>query len=54
MTPPARVSGFYLAHPRASYFNAGRIGEDQMSDWAAAVGADEETARRRLTASLSA
>ncbi len=27
MTPAASVSGFYLAHPQASYFNVGRIGE---------------------------
>jgi 5-methyltetrahydrofolate--homocysteine methyltransferase len=52
MTPAASVSGFYLAHPEASYFNVGRIGEDQMKAWAAAVGVDEETARRRLSASF--
>ena len=52
MTPAASVSGFYLAHPQASYFNVGRIGEDQMKAWAAAVGVDEETARRRLSASF--
>ncbi len=54
MTPAASVSGFYLAqHPEASYFNVGRIGGDQMKAWAAAVGVDEETARRRLSAPLS-
>jgi 5-methyltetrahydrofolate--homocysteine methyltransferase len=52
MTPAASVSGFYLAHPEASYFNVGRIGEDQMKAWAAAVGVDEDTARRRLSASF--
>ena len=52
MTPAASVSGFYLAHPDASYFNVGRIGEDQMKAWAQAVGVDEETARRRLSASF--
>jgi len=30
MTPAASVSGFYLAHPEAKYFNVGRIGEDQV------------------------
>ena len=34
MTPAASVSGFYLAHPQASYFNVGRIGEDQVQDLA--------------------
>jgi 5-methyltetrahydrofolate--homocysteine methyltransferase len=53
MTPAASVSGFYLAHPEASYFNVGRIGEDQMKTWAQAVGVSEDTARRRLSASLS-
>jgi 5-methyltetrahydrofolate--homocysteine methyltransferase len=54
MTPAASVSGFYLAHPESSYFNVGRIGEDQLEAWAAAVGVDEETARRRLSASFEA
>jgi len=35
MTPAASVSGFYLAHPESTYFNVGRIGEDQVEDLAA-------------------
>ena len=38
MTPAASVSGFYLAHPQAVYFNVGRIGDDQAEDWARAPG----------------
>jgi len=34
MTPAASVSGFYLAHPAATYFNVGRIGDDQVHDLA--------------------
>ncbi len=34
MSPAASVSGFYLAHPDATYFNVGRLGEDQLRDWA--------------------
>lgn len=34
MTPAASVSGFYLAHPQSTYFNVGRIGEDQVIDLA--------------------
>ncbi len=34
MTPAASVSGFYMAHPQAQYFNVGRIGSDQLQDWA--------------------
>jgi 5-methyltetrahydrofolate--homocysteine methyltransferase len=52
MTPAASVSGFYLAHPEASYFNVGRVGDDQVSAWAQAVGVDLAVARRRLSASL--
>jgi 5-methyltetrahydrofolate--homocysteine methyltransferase len=48
MTPAASVCGFYLAHPEARYFNVGRIGEDQLADWAAREGLDLEAARRAL------
>ncbi|HLV64795.1 MAG TPA: methionine synthase, partial [Polyangiaceae bacterium] len=34
MLPPASVSGLYLAHPAAGYFNVGRIGKDQVEDYA--------------------
>jgi 5-methyltetrahydrofolate--homocysteine methyltransferase len=34
MSPAASVSGFYLAHPQAKYFNVGRIGQDQVQDLA--------------------
>ena len=30
MTPAASVSGFYLSHPESTYFNVGKIGEDQL------------------------
>jgi 5-methyltetrahydrofolate--homocysteine methyltransferase len=52
MTPAASVSGFYLAHPQATYFNVGRIGDDQVRDWAAHVQVDEAAARRRLSQSI--
>jgi 5-methyltetrahydrofolate--homocysteine methyltransferase len=48
MTPAASVSGFYLAHPEAQYFNVGRIGEDQLSDFARRMAIDEPLARRLL------
>jgi 5-methyltetrahydrofolate--homocysteine methyltransferase len=48
MTPAASVSGFYLAHPDARYFNVGRIGEDQLSDWAARERLALDEARRAL------
>jgi 5-methyltetrahydrofolate--homocysteine methyltransferase len=34
MTPAASVSGLYFAHPAARYFNVGRIGRDQVEDYA--------------------
>jgi len=48
MMPAASVSGFYLAHPGARYFNVGRIGEDQIADWARRMGVEETEARRGL------
>ena len=34
MTPAASVSGLYLSHPQARYFMLGRIGRDQLQDYA--------------------
>jgi 5-methyltetrahydrofolate--homocysteine methyltransferase len=34
MTPPASVSGLYLGHPEAHYFNLGLIAKDQVEDYA--------------------
>jgi 5-methyltetrahydrofolate--homocysteine methyltransferase len=48
MTPASSVSGFYLAHPEAAYFNVGPIGDDQLADWAARCALDEALARRAL------
>ena len=48
MTPAASVSGFYLAHPDAAYFNVGKIGDDQVQDWARRNALDEALARRSL------
>jgi 5-methyltetrahydrofolate--homocysteine methyltransferase len=48
MTPAASVSGFYLAHPDATYFNVGKIGDDQLADWAARNAMDLAAAERAL------
>ncbi|MFN7726428.1 MAG: methionine synthase, partial [Rubrivivax sp.] len=53
MTPAASVSGFYLAHPEATYFNVGRIGHDQLQDWAQREGLDQAAAQRLLAPVLS-
>lgn len=34
MAPAASVSGLYFAHPQAKYFNVGRLGPDQIEDYA--------------------
>ncbi len=52
MTPAASVSGFYLAHPDARYFNVGRIGTDQLADWARRNRLDARDAERSLASSL--
>jgi 5-methyltetrahydrofolate--homocysteine methyltransferase len=52
MTPASSVSGFYLAHPEARYFNVGKIGPDQLQDWAARQGLGLEDARRALAPQL--
>jgi 5-methyltetrahydrofolate--homocysteine methyltransferase len=53
MTPAASVSGFYIAHPEATYFNVGKIGDDQLKDWAARNAVDEKQAERALAPLLS-
>jgi 5-methyltetrahydrofolate--homocysteine methyltransferase len=53
MMPAASVSGFYLAHPASTYFNVGRIGEDQLQDWAQRQQVAIDDARRRLAPQLS-
>ncbi|HWA62792.1 MAG TPA: methionine synthase [Caulobacteraceae bacterium] len=53
MTPPASVSGLYLAHPEAHYFGVGRIDRDQVEDYAARKGWDLATAQRWLAPILN-
>ncbi|HEV7557253.1 MAG TPA: vitamin B12 dependent-methionine synthase activation domain-containing protein, partial [Kofleriaceae bacterium] len=38
MYPTASVSGLYFAHPAARYFSVGRIGNDQLADYARRLG----------------
>jgi 5-methyltetrahydrofolate--homocysteine methyltransferase len=52
MTPAASVSGFYIAHPEAAYFNVGKIGDDQMADWSRRAGLEEDQVRRSLASML--
>ena len=52
MTPAASVSGFYIGHPEAVYFNVGKIGEDQLHDMALRRGMDEAVLARLLAPNL--
>ena len=52
MTPAASVSGFYLAHPQAQYFNVGKIGDDQVQDLAARSGVQLGDLQRLLAPNL--
>jgi len=52
MTPAASVSGFYLSHPDSSYFNVGRIGNDQVEDQARRRGASVGELERLLAPNL--
>jgi len=38
MNPASSVSGWYFNHPEAKYFGVGKIGRDQISDYAARKG----------------
>ena len=52
MKPHASVSGLMLAHPQARYFSVGKIGEDQLRDYANRRGLPFELCRRFLAANL--
>jgi 5-methyltetrahydrofolate--homocysteine methyltransferase len=52
MTPAASVSGFYLSHPEATYFNVGKIGHDQLMDQVARRGQSEAELERLLAPNL--
>jgi 5-methyltetrahydrofolate--homocysteine methyltransferase len=52
MWPAAAVSGFYFSHPESRYFAVGKIGRDQLEDYARRKGWDVETAERWLAPNL--
>jgi 5-methyltetrahydrofolate--homocysteine methyltransferase len=52
MTPTAAVSGYYFWHPEARYFGVGRIGRDQVEDYARRKGMTVEEAERWLAPNL--
>lgn len=52
MKPHASVSGLMFAHPKAHYFDLGKIGEDQLRDYAHRRHIPQELARRFLAVRL--
>ena len=53
MVPTAAVSGLYFGHPQSEYFGVARIGDDQVSDYAARRGLDLDRARQYLRPNLN-
>jgi len=53
MWPAASVSGLYFSHPEAKYFNVGRIGRDQLEDYAGRKGSSIEDVERWLAPNLA-
>jgi 5-methyltetrahydrofolate--homocysteine methyltransferase len=53
MMPAASVSGIYFASPHAKYFNVGRIGRDQVEDYAARKGMAIAEVERWLGSNLA-
>jgi 5-methyltetrahydrofolate--homocysteine methyltransferase len=52
MLPAASVSGWYLSHPASFYFGIGRLGRDQVEDYAGRKGMSLEDVERWLSPSL--
>ena len=52
MMPAASVSGFYIGHPDSTYFNVGKVGDDQLKDLAARKGVVEQDLQRLLAPNL--
>jgi 5-methyltetrahydrofolate--homocysteine methyltransferase len=53
MYPAASVSGLYFAHPQAKYFTVGRVGRDQLEDYARRKGIAVANAGRWLSSNVA-
>jgi 5-methyltetrahydrofolate--homocysteine methyltransferase len=53
MYPTSSVSGFYFAHPESKYFGLGKIGEDQVIDYAKRKGVSKAQAEKWLSPNLA-
>jgi 5-methyltetrahydrofolate--homocysteine methyltransferase len=52
MLPASSVCGLYFSHPAAEYFSVGKIGRDQLADYAARKGIEEAEMERWLRPNL--
>ncbi len=52
MWPGAAVSGWYFSHPQSQYFVVGRVGKDQVEEYAARKGMSLREAERWLAPNL--
>jgi 5-methyltetrahydrofolate--homocysteine methyltransferase len=52
MSPAASVSGFYFSHEESCYFAVGKLGRDQVADYAARKGIEVAEAERWLEPNL--
>jgi len=53
MWPAAAVSGFYLSHPQSTYFAVGKVGKDQIEDYAQRKGMSVAEVERWLAPYLA-
>lgn len=53
MYPAASVSGYYFSHPESQYFNVGRIGKDQVADYAQRKNISFSKAEKLLNTNLN-
>ena len=53
MMPASSVSGYYFSHPSSQYFGIGRIGKDQVKDYAKRRGVSVEQAEKWLAPNLN-
>ena len=52
MLPASAVSGIYFSHPRSQYFVVGRLGREQVADYARRKGVSVMQAERWLASNL--
>ena len=53
MLPTAAVSGFYFSHPESQYFAVGKVGRDQIEDYARRKGMPRAEIERWLAPNLA-